>query len=216
MSSYEGPPWERTKSATRSKSRKRTPGDVKTKLVDLGQRAVSQIHDGRDPSVEIPLRTLANVKFDPKKSILELGDDRQTRSLFNVGQARKYMQTHEVTEEDLAHTSVKNHYYGARNKNALFQKEITVEKGRVRQSNFDDYPILRLREMPEVKVVAIDSEDAIGGIGEPGYPPLGPAVLNALFCSNGMTGREGRLAPALPQEPVLELLSQRRSGHVGH
>ena len=42
--------------------------------------------------------------------------------------ARKYMQTYGVTEEDLAHTSVKNHYYGARNARALFRKEITLDK----------------------------------------------------------------------------------------
>ena len=57
--------------------------------------------------------------------------------------------------------------------------------GRVVQSNFDDYPMMRLKEMPEVTVIAIDSEDEIGGIGEPGYPPLGPAVLNALFDATG-------------------------------
>ena len=67
----------------------------------------------------------------------------------------------------------------------LMAEEITIEKGRVKQSNFDDYPMLRLKEMPEVTVVTIDSEDEIGGIGEPGYPPLGPAVLNALYDATG-------------------------------
>ena len=59
-------------------------------------------------------------------------------------------------------------------------------------ANFDDYPILRLKDMPEVRVVAIDSEEEIGGIGEPGYPPLGPAVLNALYDA---TGRRIRKLP---------------------
>jgi DNA topoisomerase VI subunit A len=67
--------------------------NVVAKLSELGADAVKQIHAGKNPNVEIPLRTLANVKFDPKKSILELGDETQSRSLFNVGQARKYMQT---------------------------------------------------------------------------------------------------------------------------
>jgi isoquinoline 1-oxidoreductase beta subunit len=67
----------------------------------------------------------------------------------------------------------------------LLREEITIKNGRVEQSNFDDYPMMRLKEMPEVTVVAIDSEDDIGGIGEPGYPPLGPAVLNALFDATG-------------------------------
>jgi isoquinoline 1-oxidoreductase beta subunit len=72
----------------------------------------------------------------------------------------------------------------------LMGEEITLDKGRVMQSNFDDYPMLRLREMPEVTVVAIDSEEEIGGIGEPGYPPLGPAVLNALYDATGQRVRK--------------------------
>jgi len=68
---------------------------------------------------------------------------------------------------------------------ALLREEITIRDGRVEQGNFDDYPILRLDEMPEVEVIMIDSDDAIGGVGEPGYPPLGPAVLNAVFAASG-------------------------------
>lgn len=68
---------------------------------------------------------------------------------------------------------------------ALLREEITIAGGRVNQGNFDDYPVLTCDEMPEVEVIAIDSEEAIGGIGEPGYPPLGPAVLSALFDATG-------------------------------
>lgn len=71
----------------------------------------------------------------------------------------------------------------------LLHEGIRIRKGRVAQGNFDDYPILTLDEMPEVTVVSIPSEDAIGGIGEPGYPPLGPAVLNALFDATGIRVR---------------------------
>jgi len=73
---------------------------------------------------------------------------------------------------------------------ALMREEITIRNGSVQQSNFDDYPPLRLKEMPDVTVVTIDSEDDIGGIGEPGYPPLGPAVLNALFDATGQRVRK--------------------------
>ncbi|MGD9547324.1 MAG: molybdopterin cofactor-binding domain-containing protein [Candidatus Krumholzibacteriia bacterium] len=71
----------------------------------------------------------------------------------------------------------------------LLHEGIRIRRGRVAQSNFDDYPILTLDEMPEVTVVSIPSEEAIGGIGEPGYPPLGPAVLNALFDATGVRVR---------------------------
>jgi len=77
---------------------------------------------------------------------------------------------------------------------ALMSEEITIKNGSVQQSNFDDYPLLRLKEMPDVRVITIDSEDDIGGIGEPGYPPLGPAVLNALFDATGQRVRKLPLA----------------------
>jgi len=84
----------RSTAAPRPKRRaRRPPGNVTGKLTNLGDQAVQQIHGGKNPSMQIPLRTLSNVTFDPKRSIIELGDQRQTRALFNVGQARKFMQT---------------------------------------------------------------------------------------------------------------------------
>lgn len=72
---------------------------------------------------------------------------------------------------------------------ALLREEVTIKNGKVQQENFDDYSILRLDEMPEVEVIMVDSDDAIGGVGEPGYPPLGPAVLNAVFAASGQRVR---------------------------
>ena len=63
--------------------------------------------------------------------------------------------------------------------------EITIDKGRVQQSNFHDYRILRLAEMPVVEVHIIPSTDSQGGVGEPGTPPIAPAVCNAIFALNG-------------------------------
>ena len=105
-------------SARKRTSKKARDGkNVVAKLSDLGADAVKQIHAGKNPNVEIPLRTLANVKFDPKRSIIELGDETQSRSLFNVGQARKYMQTMLVASacKDLVDvgktTSIRDLYY---------------------------------------------------------------------------------------------------------
>jgi len=63
---------------------------------------------------------------------------------------------------------------------ALYGK-ITYSEGQVEQSNFGDYPILRLTETPEVSVHLIASAEAPGGVGEPGTPPIAPAVANAIF-----------------------------------
>lgn len=74
---------------------------------------------------------------------------------------------------------------------ALFG-EITFQDGRVQQSNFHDYPVLRLHEMPRIEVHIVKSTDKMGGVGEPGTPPIAPAVANALFA---LTGKRLRRLP---------------------
>lgn len=68
---------------------------------------------------------------------------------------------------------------------AALRGEITVRKGRVEQSNFNDYPLLRFDEMPVVEVHIVKSIEAPGGVGEPGTPPIAPAVANAVFALTG-------------------------------
>ncbi len=77
---------------------------------------------------------------------------------------------------------------------ALFG-EITLEKGRVKQHSFKDYPIVRMVHMPKVEVHFVQSDLPPGGIGEPGLPPLAPAVGNAIFAA---TGKRMRSLPMLP------------------
>jgi isoquinoline 1-oxidoreductase beta subunit len=68
---------------------------------------------------------------------------------------------------------------------AALYGEITLKNGRVEQSNFHDYPILRLNEMPIVDVFIVSSTEPPGGVGEPGVPPIAPAVANAVFAATG-------------------------------
>jgi isoquinoline 1-oxidoreductase subunit beta len=67
---------------------------------------------------------------------------------------------------------------------ALYGK-ITLANGRVEQGNFGDYPVLRIDEMPEIAVHIVPSRAAPTGVGEPGTPPIAPAVANALFAATG-------------------------------
>jgi isoquinoline 1-oxidoreductase subunit beta len=64
---------------------------------------------------------------------------------------------------------------------AALWSEITLVEGRVQQSNFHDYRPLRIEEMPPVEVHIVPSAAPPTGVGEPGVPPIAPAVANALF-----------------------------------
>jgi isoquinoline 1-oxidoreductase subunit beta len=79
---------------------------------------------------------------------------------------------------------------------ALFG-EITVDQGRVQQSNFHNYPMLRMAQTPVTEVHILDSGEAPGGLGEPGVPTVAPAVTNAIFAA---TGKRVRRLPIRPDE----------------
>ena len=72
---------------------------------------------------------------------------------------------------------------------ALFG-EITIKNGRVEQGNFPGYDMVRLAETPLIEVHIIDSDAAMGGVGEPGTPPIAPAVTNAIFAATGKRIRQ--------------------------
>jgi isoquinoline 1-oxidoreductase subunit beta len=73
---------------------------------------------------------------------------------------------------------------------AALRGAITLERGRVKQSNFNDYPVLRMSEMPRVEVHIVESTDDPHGVGEPAVPPLAPAVANAVAMATGRSVRK--------------------------
>ena len=77
---------------------------------------------------------------------------------------------------------------------AVLSGEITIANGAVEQSNFDSYRALRMPDAPPIDVHVIESGEALGGMGEPGVPPIMPAVANAVFAA---TGRRVRRLPLL-------------------
>jgi len=80
---------------------------------------------------------------------------------------------------------------------AALHGAISFKNGRVEQSNFHDYPVLRVDEMPLIEVHIVPSTEAPGGVGEPGVPPIAPAVMNAIFA---VTGKRIRRLPITAAE----------------
>ncbi len=68
---------------------------------------------------------------------------------------------------------------------AVLHGKITLKNGRVEQSNFHDYQVLRMSEMPKIEVHILPSAERPTGVGEPGVPPVGPALANALAAATG-------------------------------
>ena len=72
---------------------------------------------------------------------------------------------------------------------ALYSK-ITIREGRIEQSNFHDYRVLRIDEVPEIEVICLHSDEAPGGIGELATAIAAPALCNAIFAATGIRLRE--------------------------
>ena len=73
---------------------------------------------------------------------------------------------------------------------AALYGDISIRQGAVLQSNFHDYPMLRINESPEIETHIINSGARVGGAGEPGTPAIAPALSNAIFNATGKRIRE--------------------------
>lgn len=80
------------------------------------------------------------------------------------------------------------------------KEEVKFDRGGVASANFDDYNLIRMSEVPEIEVHIVKSTERIGGIGEPGVPPLAPALANAFFNATGVRIRRIPLTPARVRE----------------
>jgi len=73
---------------------------------------------------------------------------------------------------------------------AALLSEITIAEGRVVETNFRDYPMIHIKDAPQVTTAFVRSDGPLGGLGEPCVPPLAPAVTNAIFAATGVRVRE--------------------------
>jgi isoquinoline 1-oxidoreductase beta subunit len=82
---------------------------------------------------------------------------------------------------------------------AALYGEITFKDGKVQQSNFHNYPMLRMNEAPVIETHIVNTTDKMGGVGETGVPPIAPAVCNAIFA---LTGKRVRRLPIRAEDIV--------------
>jgi isoquinoline 1-oxidoreductase subunit beta len=88
---------------------------------------------------------------------------------------------------------------------AALKEKIEVANGGIKSKNFADYELLRMSEAPEVDVHIVKSGDKLGGIGEPGLPPVAPALANAIFTATGARLRQ------LPMKPETMLAALKKT-----
>ncbi|MCP3674050.1 MAG: xanthine dehydrogenase family protein molybdopterin-binding subunit, partial [Gammaproteobacteria bacterium] len=74
--------------------------------------------------------------------------------------------------------------------------EVTFRDGAVVNSNFHDYPVMRIKDMPNVRVHIVESNKGPTGLGEPGVAPFAPALSNAVFAASGKRYRD------IPFKPI--------------
>lgn len=113
-------------------------------------------------AVEVSIGEDKNIKIDKVYAVIDLG---------------------EVVNPD----NVKNQVEGAivMALTAAIKSGITIENGKIKQSNFNDNPMVRIHETPEIEVHILADGGKIKGVGEPGLPPFAPALANALFSLTG-------------------------------
>ena len=90
---------------------------------------------------------------------------------------------------------------------AALKERVSIKDGGVSSANFHNYDILRMPEAPRIEVHLVKGQDKPGGIGEPGVPPIAPAVANAVFAATGARIRELPLTP----EVVLKALQEKQA-----
>ena len=85
---------------------------------------------------------------------------------------------------------------------AALHGEITLKNGRVEQTNFDSYQMLRMNEAPAIEVYIIQSSEPPGGMGEAGTSAVVPAVTNAIYAATGKRLRKLPIDPTVLKQPV--------------
>ncbi len=193
------------KAPTRKKVvKRRTPAtkrkDTATKLNELAHAVADQVEDGKDPGVAIPTRALSNVSFDQKAGLIRMGDNAQRRSFFNLGQAKKFMQTMLVASGSNAlirqakTTSIRDLFYHCKHTIAG-TRENTFDE----QSESD--PIIE-----DLEVTLGSLREELGLFAEPKGAMVGPMTIvdNGDVIDLSKMGSGGWAVPSIVEDHVIQ------------
>ena len=181
--------------------RKKAASSVETKLVGMADVVIQAAQRSRDPGFEIPVRALSNVSFNPRKGMIEMGSRKQERTFFNVGMAKKFMQTMlvadalaELQRADLT-TSLREIYYRTKH---------TIKNSQ--ENTFDTQdesdPIIE-----DLEVSLSELREELHVRAENGGSVVGPLVLgddgDRVDCSR--LGKGGYSVPSIVEPEYLEI-----------
>ncbi len=192
----------KTPTTARTKSHARAQRDEGTskKLASLAQNIVDSVFDDKEPQMDVPVRAASNTNWNEKKRILEMGDSVGTRQLFNLGQARKFMQTllHSTSVSDLIGQDKTSSLRG------MFYKSLHTIEG-TKEKTFDD--------QTESDAILEDLEVSLGSLREELHifaKKRGTMVGNITVIDNGdeincrRMGSGGYAIPSICEPDVIQ------------
>ena len=185
--------------STRTKRHKRG-GDTGGKLVELAHTIATQVANKKDPGVDIPVRALSNVDFDARRKLIVMGGNTQRRSFFNVGMAKKFMQTTLVASgcneliEQTKTTSIRDLFYHCKH-TIPGSKENTFDE----QAESD--PIIE-----DLEVTLTSLREELGLFAEPKGAMVGPMTIvdNGDVIDLSKMGSGGWAVPSIVEDEVIQ------------
>lgn len=174
-------------------------------LGKLGEKVLSQIKQGKDPKIEMPLRTLSNVYFDEEESLINLGNKKRKRSFFNVNQSKKFMQTmlvaaqiKELLEQNKPALSTRQLYYMLKH---------SIEG--MNENTFDDQSKESDPVIEDIEVMTDHLREQLNLVAVPKGVISGPLIMKDVKTGDVIDytkmGTSGGAVPASTEKNVLEI-----------
>jgi len=189
------------KKVRRKKKPSRKPGDTGVRLREFAHTIADQAAKGGDPGVRIPTRALSNVSFNKSRGILEMGGSAQTRSFFNLGQAKKFMQTTLVAAgcseliRQTKTTSIRDLFYHCKH---------TIEG--TKENTFDEQNESDVI-IEDLEVALASLREELGLFAEPKGALVGPMVIEDKGDTIDLTrmGSGGYAVPSIVEADIIKL-----------